>query len=499
MKKTLLTLTVLGLASLTAAANEHTFVFDGENAMFGVDRQTTLDVAELKFSEEISGTEAGVDFSIKKVSETGNGFALVNAGGANAGLLVQSAFSSATHVTPEISLTVPGGKISEVKLWMSGTALSSLAISFNGKFLDPGDPEGGIFPWVWQGLDETVTFTWDNTYYNRFIHSIEVTYTEDLHGKKECGLAFTAPAVEAIMGQDIKFPALLNPNKLPVTWTSADEAVATVNSEGVVTLIKGGKTMIVVTTEGNDEYAPGNARYDLSVVPSASNLKEMRELAPNLYDRVYVNFPMTVTYANLTYAFVIDAEDNAGDICDTRDMGTSTTPKTIYQVGEVIPEGWIASNGMTYGSIIWQGQPGKVTETVEVTYPAVTVVTPEDVDRVVTLLNVTFAGATPMEKGYGTTEDGTRYEFQNTYSLPPYPAGKYDVTAIVHYAVNGSTIYFYLAPIAYAESSSVEVSGIAAENEEAVYYDLQGRRVENPAQGLFIKSQGGKFTKVVRK
>ncbi|MCC8039122.1 MAG: hypothetical protein LIP02_13470 [Bacteroidales bacterium] len=42
------------------------------------------------------------------------------------------------------------------------------------------------------------------------------------------------------------------------------------------------------------------------------------------------------------------------------------------------------------------------------------------------------------------------------------------------------------------------IKGVTADSNDApaVYYDLQGRRVENPASGLFIKVQGGTATKI---
>lgn len=43
------------------------------------------------------------------------------------------------------------------------------------------------------------------------------------------------------------------------------------------------------------------------------------------------------------------------------------------------------------------------------------------------------------------------------------------------------------------------VESIGADNSEAVYYNLQGARVENPENGMFIRVQNGKSTKVAIK
>ncbi|MDE5806676.1 MAG: hypothetical protein K2H76_01050, partial [Muribaculaceae bacterium] len=237
-----------------------------------------------------------------------------------------------------------------------------------------------------------------------------------------------------------------------------DESVATVDAEGKVTLIAGGKTVINVATEGDATYGAGNAKYDLTVVPTASNLIQMKEVAPAVYDRVKVNFPMTVTFANLGYAFVLDPEGNAGYIYNSKNEGsTSLGGSTIYKVGDIIPANWIATNATIYESVMWQGIPDDSTETTEVTYPVVEAVTVADTDRVVILKNVTFTTgtATGTTKAYGTTPNGDRYEFQDTYNMPLMPPGTYDVTGAVRYSKVGSTVYFYISPIAYEESAPV--------------------------------------------
>ncbi len=42
------------------------------------------------------------------------------------------------------------------------------------------------------------------------------------------------------------------------------------------------------------------------------------------------------------------------------------------------------------------------------------------------------------------------------------------------------------------------VSEIATEKAPVVYYNLQGQRVANPSNGIFIRVEGGKSTKVVK-
>lgn len=457
MKKTLLSVAAVAASVMTGWANEYTFVFDGSNDMGGLTRQTTTNPDELTFSDGLSLNEEGVQLSVKNTAATGKGFALVNAGGTNAGILVYSSMASNTSMTPEITLSVPNGKITAAKLYMSGLSLLTLDIDFNGALIESQN-EGSLYSWTWTDKDgsETLTVDWVNNFNSRYIHKIELTYSPDLGGKQECGLSFASKTFEAILGEDFKAPSLRNPNKLEVSWSSSDESVATVDASGKVTLIGGGQTTIAASTEGNDEFAAGNAKYELTVIPSASNIAQLLEYAPSVYDRVKVNFPATVNFANGSIAFVTDAEGNAACFDDMRNRNsTSTNIPTIYSVGQVIPAGWIAANATIYESVIWEGLPEKSTETVEVVYEKVNSVTPADADRVVILKNVTFETRTAegFTKAYGTTPDGTRYEFQDTYDVSSMPAGTYDVTCVVRYSKRGSTVYFYLAPVAYSEPS----------------------------------------------
>ncbi len=86
--------------------------------------------------------------------------------------------------------------------------------------------------------------------------------------RQEAGISFAESAYTAeLMGEFIS-PVLTNPNNLTVVWSSSDETVATVNENGVVTIIAEGETVINAAFEGNDDYKPANANYTLTVQDS---------------------------------------------------------------------------------------------------------------------------------------------------------------------------------------------------------------------------------------
>ena len=79
-------------------------------------------------------------------------------------------------------------------------------------------------------------------------------------------LSFASGTATATFGDaTVTSPELTNPHQLPLTWSSSDEGVATVNASGVVTIVGAGETVISAAFVGNDTYGANTISYTLTV------------------------------------------------------------------------------------------------------------------------------------------------------------------------------------------------------------------------------------------
>lgn len=501
MKKTLLALAVLAAGIGVSFAETQKIDFDGNNAsgMYGLSRTvitadpTTANVGTTV--PEWSFTDGDVHFEAKLGDGSGaqSGFALIYASGKNQtsqntqGLLFTGAMVAAYKAAPVFTVSVPGGKVTSVKANFSGQGFYTgpeVPFTADGatKNCTPsGDLSNASVTYVWSNVAgaESVSFSFAAGFYMRYLHYVEVTYVVEGETRADAGLSFSTDAA-TISGAQKEFtlPTLDNPNDLPITWTSNSPEVATVDNEGNITVVAPGMTRITASTEGNDEYRKASVYYNLTVIGSASSLKEALEIAGSNGAKVYFDCPLTVTFASKATAFVLDPEGNAGMIYNTKNDDSTGASATIYNKGNIIPAGWFAVNEDQRGDITWKGLAPDATETVDVEYPVVTKVSyKEDADKVVVLKNVTFATNTASGnlKAYGTTPDGDRYEFQDTYSVGEEEPGTYDVTCIVRWYNGGAwliPIAYAVAPLEFPEEFDVKVSsdGITVEQNDDEYF-----------------------------
>ena len=152
-------------------------------------------------------------------------------------------------------------------------------------------------------------------------------------------------SVTATVGDNnVVKPTLNNPNELPVTWSSDNESVATVDAEGNVTIVGPGTTTITATYTAGEgsNYATGEASYTITVndvvvalaaptfAPAAGTYTEPKEVA------IACATPgVTITYAidgvdKGEYNGPFTISDGEHTVTATAMMGTRTvyTPAT---------------------------------------------------------------------------------------------------------------------------------------------------------------------------
>lgn len=84
--------------------------------------------------------------------------------------------------------------------------------------------------------------------------------------KKPAGLSWGTASRSVTLGaEDNTFPTLSNTNNLAVTYSSSEPTVATINAEGVITILAAGKTNITASFKGDDTYEAGEVSYELTV------------------------------------------------------------------------------------------------------------------------------------------------------------------------------------------------------------------------------------------
>lgn len=171
-----------------------------------------------------------------------------------------------------------------------------------------------------------------------------------------------------------------------ITWTSSDVSVATVNSSGVITLIKAGITTIKATyngaTIGSDKYAPSFSSYELTVTDTRQNLEVSLSFNNALYgtnfdgtgaagdgpfhgtvDNVSVDVEQgdgSNLYVNNTETRIYGKGTNEyGSITISAPLGYVITKIVItkgssFDLQEVSPDTW------TLKDLTWEGQSNSV-------------------------------------------------------------------------------------------------------------------------------------------
>ena len=376
----------------------------------------------------------------------------------------------------------------------------------------------------------------------------------------DAGLAFASETINATLGEAVPANALTKGTDAAVVYTSSNVEVATVDAAtGEVTLVAAGTTTIKAATEATEKYKAGEASYTLVVVDP--NAKKPANLAfanatvsVDLSEAVPANALTKDTDAAVVYTSsnvevaTVDAATGevtlvaagtttikaATEATETYEAGEATYTLTVMDKAEIVYEndGKTEASGFTFevveGENPWQfssyGMTGNAFKITGKTADAYAVSPVFDLTNRIKPISITQTFAynfitvaqIPEYFTIAVREEGATEWTVLTAAPAPEAMNKWtyvDDYAIDLGAYEGKKIqigYHYVADgtvcggwqiknILVKGKKSSAVSDITVEDSDApvVYYNMQGVRVANPANGLYIRVQGKKATKVL--
>ena len=232
----------------------------------------------------LNGETDGVVYSSSKpeVAVVDAASGIVTLRGAGTAVITASAEETSTYLAGEASYTLSVEKQNRELEFSSLSATANMGKEFtpptlsgqtDGVVYSSSNPEvavvdavSGVVTLRGTGIT-TITASAEET--STYLAG-EVSYTLTVN-KQERGLAFSKDKVLVIAGSDFTLPTLSGVTD-GVTYESTKTSVATVDTEGNVTLLTYGTTTITATAEETDTYQYESVSYELEYSPATIKL-----------------------------------------------------------------------------------------------------------------------------------------------------------------------------------------------------------------------------------
>lgn len=306
-----------------------------------------------------------------------------------------------------------------------------------------------------------------------FVKSITVYYEATGETKKTPEVSFPQDAYNVVFGSSFAAPTATTDSDGAVTYTSSDEAVATVDAEtGVVTILAVGSTTITANVAATDTYFAGSAVYTLHVTD------------PN----VILDSPMgeDFTFENVEGQSYPWSHDNKYGLKGSAYISNKVVACEGYAVSPVIDLNNKVDVTLNFQRMFNNYKVGGSIISVDDFSGYAYVVAREEnatewtvlSEIIPAALSWAFVDNDPISLD---AYKGKKMQFAYKYVSTAECAGTWEVKNI---KVSGKT------------SDGVENIEIVSDA-TPVYYNLQGQRVANPERGIYIRVQGNKSSKVM--
>lgn len=309
-----------------------------------------------------------------------------------------------------------------------------------------------------------------------FIYIKSVTVYYEGVEKADPEIKFAEETYSATIGQPFESPKATTLSDGAVTYSSSNPNAATVDAEtGDVTLVGAGATVITAKVAATDTYTAGSASYTLTVTdPAVPFISAWGE-----------SFELNVNNTGEKNPWQQDTKYGL--------KGSAYIKGEVYATNAIAASPVIDLTGKTNIKLNFDQAFNQYKVNNEMIAPEefdgyASVVVKEEGDTDWTDLNDAITKPTEFSWTYYANEPvslnaykGKKIQFGFRYVSTTECAGTWEIKNI--------------KMTADVETGIAEIE--AADDAEAVYYNLQGVRVANPENGIYIVRKGSKTTKVI--
>lgn len=150
-----------------------------------------------------------------------------------------------------------------------GTGSSNVAFNGEGDLYplnNNSNYSGGVLLTVKAGSTYTISVGASKGRWQGAIYEFE---SDPSDTRADATLAFATTSGSITFGEAFELPALTKtPAEMAVTYSSSNTSVATIGSDGKVTVLAPGETTFTASFEGDTNYKPTSATFTLTVIPT---------------------------------------------------------------------------------------------------------------------------------------------------------------------------------------------------------------------------------------